>query len=175
MSALPPGFDPQPVLRDGPLDLRPMRAQDIPALAQIGANPVIWQQHPAKDRATLDGFTRFAQGLLAQGGTLVAWLDGAPVGMSSFYGGMNAEQQICIGYTFLAPAHWGGGVNGRMKRLMITHGFAHAPELWFHIAPENRRSQVATMRNGAVHRYDMEKPGGEIVKCYSIRRAQWQP
>lgn len=170
MSALPEGFDAQPVLRDGALELRPLEAADMPALIRIGADPRIWEQHPAKERGTPEGFAAFAEGLLAKSGTLLALMDGEPIGMSTFYGGHNAEQKICIGYTFLAPAFWGSGANRRMKQLMIAHGFAAAEEIWFHIAPENLRSQIATTRIGAAHRYDLEKPGGEIVKCYAIRR-----
>ncbi|PYP65994.1 MAG: GNAT family N-acetyltransferase, partial [Gemmatimonadetes bacterium] len=43
-------FDLQPVLKGKLLELRPLRAEDFDDLFAVAADPLIWEQHPAKDR-----------------------------------------------------------------------------------------------------------------------------
>ncbi len=44
------GLDWQPTLRGDLLELRPLRAEDFPALFAVASDPLIWEQHPASDR-----------------------------------------------------------------------------------------------------------------------------
>src|SRR5262249_62261068 len=39
--------------------LRPLRVEDFPALFAVAADPLIWEQHPARDRYKEEVFKRF--------------------------------------------------------------------------------------------------------------------
>ncbi len=42
--------DLQPILKGELLELRPLQAEDYHDLYAIAADPLIWEQHPVKDR-----------------------------------------------------------------------------------------------------------------------------
>lgn len=174
---LPAGFDVAPAL-DGPtLALRALCAADLPDLTDAAADPLIWAGHPAKERGNPDIFAPYARGLLEQGGVLVARQDGRIVGMSRFYAPPDQADSIAIGFTFLIRAVWGGATNAEFKALMLEHAFSAVDQVWFHIAPNNARSQAATAKLGARYRYDAEldhsgRPSQS--KCYTISRADWR-
>ena len=65
-----------------------------------------------------------------------------------------------IGWTFLARAYWGGRYNGEMKRLMLEHAFRSVDRVIFIIGPENRRSQRAVEKIGAVRSGSTMDPQG---------------
>src|SRR5260370_19462509 len=65
-------FDRQPFLRGGLLELRPLRADDFDALFRVAADPLIWEQHPDRDRHQEPTFRTFFAEALASGGALVA-------------------------------------------------------------------------------------------------------
>src|SRR5204863_6082489 len=97
-------FDLQPTLRGTLVELRPLRPEDFDALYAVASDPLIWEQHPAKDRYKLDVFQGFFREALASGGALVALdaADGRVIGSSRFYGYDEAKSEIEIGWTFLA-------------------------------------------------------------------------
>ena len=147
---LPAGFDATVHLTSKALSLRSMIEADRAALAKAASDPGIWAGHPASDRWKPATFGPYFDFLLAAGGTMVAQdPDGQMIGMSRFYCSADALDGIGIGFTFLVRAHWGGATNFEMKKLMVEHIFAHRPEVWFHIAPTNYRSQKATGKLGA--------------------------
>lgn len=135
------------------LELRPLAAADRDALHAAAADPETWAGHPATERWNRAVFDPYFDFLLAAGGTLVAIdrASGRIIGCSRFYAPPEQPDSIAIGFTFLDRAFWGGRANFEMKRLMLAHAFASFPEVWFHIAPTNIRSQTATRRLGAVH------------------------
>jgi RimJ/RimL family protein N-acetyltransferase len=145
-------FDRQPSLSGDLLELRPVRADDFDALFSVAADPLIWEQHPERNRYQEATFRTFFEEALSSGGALVA-LDratGQIIG-SSRYHGYNAEQRVVeIGWTFLARAYWGGRYNGEMKRLMLEHAFRSVDRVIFVIGPDNRRSQRAVEKIGGV-------------------------
>lgn len=144
-------FDRQPVLLGELLELRPLRADDFEALFRVAADPLIWEQHPDRNRCQEGPFRAFFEEALASGGALVA-LDRATghiIG-SSRYHGYDAERGVIeIGWSFLARAYWGGRYNGEMKRLMLEHAFRSVKRVIFIIGPDNRRSQRAVEKIGA--------------------------
>jgi RimJ/RimL family protein N-acetyltransferase len=122
----------------------------------------------------------FAQ-LLASGGTLVIRDRGTDevAGCSRYYPAPEEDASISIGYTFLVRRHWGGRTNGEIKALMLAHAFetTEVPHVWFHIGPENIRSQKATMKIGAeyVGEDDLLLSGQVTrMKSYRIRRDVWR-
>lgn len=135
-----------PSLSGGGFDLRPLEEADRGALAAAASDPLIWELHPASDRWRPEVFAPYFDYLMAQGGTLVVEKDGRIVGCSRFY----FAPEISIGFTFLERALWGGAANRIIKDLMIGHALKTAPAVWFHIGPDNLRSQAATAKLGAV-------------------------
>jgi RimJ/RimL family protein N-acetyltransferase len=145
-------FDRQPELKGSLVTLRPLRADDFHALFAVGADPLIWEQHPAKDRYEQDQFTKFFSDALASGGALIALdaKDGKVIGSSRYYGYDEANSEVEIGWTFLARSHWGGRYNGEMKQLMLEHAFKFVENVVFLIGPQNIRSQKAVEKIGGV-------------------------
>jgi N-acetyltransferase len=145
-------FDRQPVLRGDLLELRPLRADDFEALFQVAADPLIWEQHPERNRYQEATFRTFFEEALGSGGALVALdrANGRIIG-SSRYHGYDAQRSVVeIGWSFLARAYWGGRYNGEMKRLMLEHAFRWVTRVIFIIGPDNRRSQRAVEKIGGV-------------------------
>ena len=105
-------FDLQPVLRGEHLELRPLRADDYQNLYTVAADPLIWEQHPERDRYIEDVFKVFFRAALESGGALVA-IDSSTnkvIGSSRFYGYEQDKGVVEIGWTFLARSHWAGSI-----------------------------------------------------------------
>jgi len=145
-------FDYQPVLKGDLVELRPLRSEDYDDLYAIAADPLIWEQHPAKNRHEEGCFEVFFSEALASGGALLAidaktqWM----IGSSRFHGYDKARSEVEIGWTFLARSHWGGMYNGQMKELMLRHAFRFVNCVVFLVGPQNLRSQRAVERIGGV-------------------------
>lgn len=141
----------QPSLRGERIMLRPLRPDDHAALHAAANDPGIWAQHPEPDRHEPEVFARYFAGALRSGGALVVvdLATNAIVGSSRYYDWNPLEATVVVGYTFLARSHWGGATNGELKRLMLGHAFRWARTVWFHVGPDNLRSQRALERIGA--------------------------
>ncbi len=144
--------DLQPVLRGQLLQLRPFRSDDFDALFAVAADPLIWEQHPARDRYQPEVFRAFFDEAMASGGALIATdsRDGKVIGCSRYHGYDAERSEIEIGWTFLGRAYWGGKYNAEMKALMLRHAFTFVDRVIFLIGPENYRSQRAVEKIGAV-------------------------
>jgi RimJ/RimL family protein N-acetyltransferase len=143
-------FDLQPSLEGERLRLRPLRPEDFHDLYAVASDPLIWEQHPNKDRFTEVVFKEFFREALESGGALIAVdsRDGKIIGSSRFHGYDGEKSEIEIGWTFLARSHWGGVYNGEMKRLMLRHAFRFVKSVIFLIGPQNVRSQRAIEKIG---------------------------
>jgi len=163
-------FDRQPVLHGELLDVRPLRAEDFDALADVAADPLIWEQHPDPDRHDPLVFRRFFDEHLDSGGALLV-LDratGDVVGTTRFHGYDEARDEVEIGWTFLARSHWGGTYNRELKRLMLDHAFRQVARVIFLVHPDNRRSQRAVERLGAVRAGSRLDGSGRESLVYEI-------
>src|SRR5205085_1129157 len=109
-------FDLQPILKGELLELRPLRAEDFQDLYAVASDPLIWEQHPARDRYKEEVFKEFFREARESSGALVAidTKDGQIIGSSRFHGYDEESSEIEIGWTFLARTHWGGRYNGEM-------------------------------------------------------------
>lgn len=145
-------FELQPVLQGKLLELRPLRPEDFRELYAVAADPLIWEQHPAKDRCQEDVFRQFFQKALDSGGAFIAIdrNDGRIIGTSRFHDHDPASRQVEIGFTFLARSHWGGAYNREMKALMLRHAFRFVDRVVFLVDPKNFRSQRAVEKIGGV-------------------------
>jgi RimJ/RimL family protein N-acetyltransferase len=145
-------FDLQPTLRGDLLELRPLRPEDWDPLYAVASDPLIWEQHPDRDRYKEEVFQEFFRVALESRGALTAIdrTDGRIIGSSRFHGYDEARSEIEIGWTFLARSHWGGRYNGEMKHLMLQHAFRFVDNVVFLIGPRNLRSQRAIQKVGGV-------------------------
>ena len=145
-------FDFQPILEGELLGLRPLRPEDFEDLYAVASDPLIWEQHPVKDRYKEEVFKGFFREALESGGALIAIdsKDGRVIGSSRFHGYDQAKSEIEIGWTFLARSHWGGIYNREMKQLMLRHAFKFVNSVIFLVGPRNLRSQRALEKIGAV-------------------------
>ncbi len=145
-------FDLQPVLKGELLGLRPLRPEDFHDLYVVASDPLIWEQHPIKDRYQEEVFKSFFREALESGGALIAVdsKDGQIIGSSRFHGYDREQSEIEIGWTFLARSHWGGIYNGELKLLMLRHAFKFVNSVIFLVGPQNLRSQRAVEKIGGV-------------------------
>ena len=146
-------FELQPTLAGELLELSPLRPEDFDALYAVASDPLIWEQHPERDRHRAERFRVYFDEGLKSGGALIARdrRDGRVVGASRYHGYDPAGSEIEIGWTFLARSHWGGRYNTEMKRLMLDHAFRFVDRVVFLIGEENRRSRRAVEKIGAVY------------------------
>ncbi len=162
--------DLQPTLKGRLLELRPLRASDFKDLYAVASDPLLWEQHPVKDRWKEDVFQGFFQESLDSGGALIA-LDsknGKVIGTSRFYGYDPEEGEIEIGWTFLARSHWGGTYNREMKELMLRHAFTFVDRVIFLVGPQNLRSQRAVEKIGGIRIGSRRDGGGKNSFAYQI-------
>ena len=61
-------FELQPFLKGQLIDLRPLRAEDYRDLHAVAADPLIWEQHPVKDRYKQEVFRPFFREALDSAG-----------------------------------------------------------------------------------------------------------
>lgn len=165
-------FDLQPTLKGTLLGLRPMRQGDFDDLYAVASDPLIWEQHPSRDRYKSEVFTKFFREGLESGGALVAVdsRNGRIIGSSRFHGYDPARSEIEIGWTFLARSHWGGVYNREMKRLMLEHAFQFLENVVFLVGLQNFRSQRALEKIGGV-RFGMKlDASGRNSLVYQITR-----
>jgi RimJ/RimL family protein N-acetyltransferase len=145
-------FDCQPTLQGHLLELRPLRADDFQGLYAVASDPLIWEQHPFRDRYKEEVFREFFREALESGGALIALdsKDGRVIGSSRFHGYDEANSEIEIGWTFLGRSYWGGVYNREMKRLMLRHAFRFVNSVIFVVGVTNWRSQKAMEKIGGV-------------------------
>ena len=144
-------IDRQPTLRGELVELRPLQEQDCSALYGIAADPLVWEQHPSKDRTDETVFRHWFDEALAAGGAVavIDRHDSKVIGSSRFVGYDPSRSQIEIGSTFLARSHWGGVYNTELKRLMLFHAAHFAHNAVFKVHSQNLRSQRAVEKLGA--------------------------
>ena len=163
-------FDLQPCLTGDFLELRPLCADDFRDLYAVAADPLIWEQHPSKDRYQEEVFKVFFREALESRGALIALdrQDRRVIGSSRFHEYDEAKSEIEIGWTFLARSHWGGPYNREMKRLMLRHAFRFVNSVIFLVGPDNFRSQRAVEKIGGVRAGSRLDGSGRTSLVYRI-------
>ena len=145
-------FDLQPHLKSELIELRPLTANDWDELFAVASDPLIWEQHPERDRYKEDVFRVFFKEALDSGGAFVI-IDRKTqriIGSTRFYGFDPKKSEIEIGWTFLARRYWGGRYNAEMKRLLLNHAFRFVESVVFFVGEDNVRSQKAMEKVGAI-------------------------
>jgi len=164
-------FDFQPTIKGVLVELRPLRPDDWDPLFAVASDPLIWEQHPARDRYKPDVFRAFFREALASGGALTALdrKDGRIIGSSRFHDYNEQVSEVEIGWTFLARSHWGGRYNREMKQLMLRHAFQFVERVVFLIGRENLRSQEAIEKLGGIRVGSRPDTAGRDSYVYEIR------
>ena len=142
----------QPILENEFIRLQPLQQNDFERLYAVASDPLIWEQHPNKDRYKREVFQTYFEGAMESKGALllIDKRSGEVAGSSRFYDYHETESSLLIGYTFIARKFWGKAYNPAMKILMIDHAFQYVDKILFHIGANNLRSQIAIGRVGAV-------------------------
>jgi RimJ/RimL family protein N-acetyltransferase len=166
----PMPFDLQPRLNGELLRLRPLRPEDFGELYAVASDPLIWEQHPNRDRYQEEAFKVFFREALESRGALLAidTTDGRTIGSSRFHGYDEQMSEIEIGWTFLARSHWGGAYNREMKRLMLSHAVKFVTSVVFLVGPHNFRSQRAVEKIGGVRAGSRTDANGRESFVYRI-------
>jgi RimJ/RimL family protein N-acetyltransferase len=139
----------------------------------VASDPLIWEQHPVKNRSEEAGFRRFFDEALQSGGALVI-IDATTrqiIGSSRFHGYDGTRSEVEIGWTFLGRSYWGGAYNGEVKRLMLQHAFQFVRSVVFLVGPGNVRSQRALEKIGAVRAGSRPNADGLESFVYEITAA----
>lgn len=168
-------FDLQPTLKGDLLELRPLQATDFNDLFAVAADPLIWEQHPVKDRYQKEVFEDFFRESLQSYGALIAIdsMEGKVIGSSRFHGYDHNKSEVEIGWTFLARSYWGGIYNKEMKRLMLEHAFNYVNSVIFLVGVQNIRSQRAVEKIGVIRIGAGKDDGGNESFIYQIAKSNY--
>ncbi|WP_462222050.1 GNAT family N-acetyltransferase [Ferruginibacter sp.] len=170
----------QPLLKNELVTAIPLTPSDFEILYSPASDPLIWQQHPNKNRYQLPEFENYFKGAIDSGGAfLVSDTQTNEVIGSSRYSDYDAEKNIVsIGYTFFVCSHWGKGYNYALKKLMLDHIFQFVDTVTFYIGAVNKRSQISLERLGAIKTGETEMAYyGEAAKLdyiYTIAKEHWR-
>jgi RimJ/RimL family protein N-acetyltransferase len=95
-------FDLQPKLKSDLLELRPLLSGDFDDLFTVASDPLIWEQHPAKNRHERREFEKFFLESLDFGGSLIV-IDSnnnEVIGSSRYHGYNPDKDEVEIGWSF---------------------------------------------------------------------------
>jgi RimJ/RimL family protein N-acetyltransferase len=173
-------FDLQPTLKGQWIELRPLKKADFENLYAVSSDPLVWEQHPHRERYQRSVFEDFFRIAMDSKGALLA-LDTETqkvIGSSRYYDLDLRQSRVAIGYTFLARDHWGHKYNGEMKKLMLTHAFKYVKQVIFHVGATNIRSQKAMEKIGAefLEQAEWQLPDGQPYKelIYQVRKENFR-
>lgn len=154
-------FSIQPILENDYVKLIPLQENDFEQLFSVASDPLVWEQHPNKDRYKRNVFERFFEGAIESGGAfkIIEKNTGEIAGSTRFYNYNAADNSIFIGYTFYARKFWGTKMNPQVKKLMLDYIFQFVDKVNFHVGKDNLRSQKAMEKLGA-------KKVDEVIVAY---------
>ena len=162
-------FDLQPTLHGHLIDVRPLRRDDFEPLFAVASDPLIWEQHPDRNRYKREVFQNFVDGAMESGGAfaVIDRRSGRIIGSSRYCNLNPARREVEIGWTFLQRAYWGGAYNGELKRLMLDHAFQFVDRVVFVVGKDNLRSQMALKKIGATvaGEKNIAAPDGTEIPC----------
>jgi RimJ/RimL family protein N-acetyltransferase len=172
-------FSLQPTLENDLLIIRPMQADDFDGLYKVASDPLVWAQHPAKDRYQLPVFTALFNDGLASGGAFVV-IDKstqAIIGSTRFNPVKESTNAIEIGWSYLARAYWGGVFNKAQKHLLMDYAFEYVENVLFYINQNNMRSRKAVEKLGGTLLTHLDgqllDPRSDVGVIYKIARKDY--
>jgi RimJ/RimL family protein N-acetyltransferase len=169
----------QPTLQNERIIIQPLQKSDFERLYSVGADPLVWEQHPNKNRYQREVFQNYFDGAMQSNGALLVIdkLTGEVAGCSRFYDYSEKESSVFIGYTFFGRKFWGKQYNPASKQLMMDYAFQFVNTVLFHIGASNIRSQIAIERVGASKIKEIEVAyHGEPERLnfeYELKKEDW--
>ncbi len=153
MTSIFPSPNLQPThLANDILKLLPLRSEHFETLYQIASDPLIWEQHPIKNRYQRDVFEKFLTGATESKGAFII-IDAKTnevIGSCRYYDFDAKNQSLKIGYTFLVRHCWGSKFNPALKVIMLNYAFTFVDTVTFQVGANNIRSQKAMEKLGAI-------------------------
>jgi len=174
-------IDFQPLLSNELVKARPLMQSDFDDLYRAASDPLIWEQHPNKNRYQLNDFKNYFKGGIESGGALLVLDAGTEeiIGSSRYSDYIVDTNTVSIGYTFFTRKCWGKGYNKALKQLMLDHIFQFVQNVNFYIGAVNKRSQISIEKIGAIKTGEVEMAYyGEPAKLdfiYTITKDHWFP
>ncbi len=165
-------------LENAIVKLLPLVTSDFAHVFEVASDPLIWEQHPTKDRYKEEVFQLFFDGALASNTAFII-IDktlNKIIGSTRYYDYQPEKSSIAIGYTFLNRAYWGGIYNKSAKYLLLEYAFQYINTVYFHIGATNMRSQKAIRKIGAIKvgEVDFDYYGKKVLHYeYAITKADW--
>jgi len=165
-------MDLQPHLQGPLIEVRSLRADDFQALSKVASDPLIWEQHPAKNRHEPHVFQLFFDDAIESGGALaVSNIRSNEIIGTTRYHGYDYENSVVeIGWTFLARSCWGGAYNRELKKLTVMHALQYVSTVEFLIGRDNIRSQRSVEKIGAEQVGERRKDDGSEMLVFTINR-----
>jgi RimJ/RimL family protein N-acetyltransferase len=143
--------------------LTPLNTSHFDSLYSVASDPLIWEQHPSKDRYKKEVFQLFFDSGVASNSAFIITDKNSNqvIGSTRYYDYRPEQGSIAIGYTFIARNHWGGSSNYFCKNLLLNYAFQYVSKVFFHVGIDNIRSQKAVLKLGAdkVREFDFESNG----------------
>src|SRR3954469_3857192 len=104
-------FELQPTISNELIKIQPLKQEDFETLYQVASDPLVWEQHPNKDRYKREVFENFFKGAIESGGAFLVYdaKTNEVIGSSRYYDFDKTKSEISIGYTFVAKKYWGKG------------------------------------------------------------------
>lgn len=161
------------------IKLIPLQKNDFEKLYAVAADPLIWEQHPTKNRYKREVFKLFFDGAVTDDMAfmIIERATGNIIGSTRYYDYKPDNSSIAIGYTFLAKAYWGGKYNQSCKKLLLDYAFQFVSKVYFHIGATNTRSQLAIQKTGAakINEVDFDHYGEKVLHFeYTIKKEDWK-
>lgn len=172
-------FNLQPTLTSELIKLTPLKENDFDALYAVAADPLLWEQHPNKNRYKLEVFKNFFKGAMESKGAIIIHevITGEPIGCSRYYDFDEENNAITIGYTFISRTYWGKDYNWELKKLMFGYAFQFVDKIILHIGETNFRSQKSIEKIGAKKIGTLDVAYyGETIKTnfvYEVKKEDW--
>lgn len=142
------------------IKLIPLHEDHFEALYKVASDPLIWEQHPVKDRYQKDVFKPFFEAAVCSKSAflIIDKITNEVIGTTRFYDYNPEKSNIAIGFTFIGRKFWSGPYNRSVKHLLIDYAFQKVNSIIFHVGTENIRSQKAVLKLGAVKVKEMIFP-----------------
>ena len=164
-------------LETNAFSLEQTTSSDFEPLYGVASNPVLWEQHPEKDRWKRSVFLTFFQGALENDLGCFTIRDksaGVVIGSTRFYSHDAAGEAVRLGYTFLCPKYWGSGANQEMKEVLLEQAFTIVENVYFDIGKENFRSRKSVEKLGAVECADEEEKVVYVLSKDVFNHRRWR-
>ncbi|WP_299251558.1 GNAT family N-acetyltransferase [uncultured Cytophaga sp.] len=167
------------ILEDNLIRLTPLTEYDFDVLHKVASDPLIWEQHPTKDRYKKEVFQLFFdEAVESHMAFLIIDKESSEIIGSTRYYDYKAETcTIAIGYTFLAKQYWGRQYNKSVKKMLLDYAFQFVDKVFFHVGSTNTRSQIAVSKIGAlkVNEIDFDYYGKKVLHFeYLIEKTDWK-